>query len=163
MSMRLTALSIQFTTLLYILTYVPYMMITRALATQENSELGRPLSGLEILPATLIISTGMLIVFVWWSGWWRSAHRVRIGPFEMPWPTKWTLLAGIGTSLLLFTVPLSLTFEGVSIPFIQLVMRGDVLVIAPLVDLLAGRKVRWLHDRLFHATECDDAHREERR
>jgi hypothetical protein len=131
------------TTLLYIITYVPYMMITRALATQPNAELGRPLSGLEILPATLIISTVMLILFVWWSGWWRSAHRVRVGRFELPWPTKWTLIAGVGTSLLLFTVPLSLTFEGVSIPFIQLVMRGDVLVIAPLVDLLSGRKVRW--------------------
>ena len=46
-------------------------------------------------------------------------------------------------SLVLFTVPLSFTFEGVSIPFIQLIMRGDILVIAPLVDLLFGRKVRW--------------------
>lgn len=141
--MRLASLSIQLTTLLYIITYVPYMMITRALATQPNEELGRPLTGLEILPATLIISTVMLVVFVWLSGWWRSAHRVQIGSLQIPWPTKWTLLAGLGTSLLLFTVPLSLTFEGVSIPFIQLVMRGDVLVIAPLVDLIAGRKVRW--------------------
>jgi hypothetical protein len=49
----------------------------------------------------------------------------------------------VGTSLLLFTVPLSLTFEGVSIPFMQLLMRGDVLIIAPLVDLAFGRKVRW--------------------
>ena len=46
-------------------------------------------------------------------------------------------------ALVLFTVPLSFTFEGVSVPFIQLIMRGDILIIAPIVDLLFGRKVRW--------------------
>lgn len=141
--MRLTRMPIEITTLLYLAAYVPYMMITRALSTTPNAELGRPLSGLETLPATLIISTVMLVAFVWLSGWWKSAHRVTVGGLRIPFPTRWTAIAGVGTSLLLFTVPLSLTFEGVSIPFIQLVMRGDVLVIAPLVDLIAGRKVRW--------------------
>lgn len=141
--MRLTRLPIEITTLFYLLMYVPYMMIARALSTTPNEELGRPLSGLETLPATLVISTVMLVVFVWLSGWWRSAHYVTVRGWRIPCPTKWTALAGVGTSLLLFTVPLSLTFEGVSIPFIQLVMRGDVLVIAPLVDLLAGRRVKW--------------------
>lgn len=141
--MRLTRLPIEITTLLYLAMYVPYMMITRALSTTPNADLGRPLSGLESLPATLIISTVMLGVFVWLSGWWKSAHHIMVGGWRIPFPTKWTALAGVGTSLLLFTVPLSLTFEGVSIPFIQLIMRGDVLVIAPLVDLISGRKVRW--------------------
>lgn len=141
--MRLTRMPIEITTLLYLAAYVPYMMITRALSTTPNAELGRPLSGLETLPATLIISTAMLAAFVWLSGWWKSAHHVMVGSLRIPFPTRWTAIAGIGTSLLLFTVPLSLTFEGVSIPFIQLVMRGDVLIIAPLVDLIAGRKVRW--------------------
>ena len=40
-------------------------------------------------------------------------------------------------------MPLSLTFRGVSIPFIQLLMRGDILIIAPLVDVMFGRRVRW--------------------
>jgi len=52
-------------------------------------------------------------------------------------------MSGFGTALVLFTVPLSFTFQGVSIPFIQLLMRGDILVIAPLVDLMFGRRVRW--------------------
>ena len=51
-------------------------------------------------------------------------------------PTRYTLLSAVGTALILFTVPLSLTFTDVSIPFIQLLMRGDILLIAPLVDLL---------------------------
>ena len=141
--MRLTRLPIELTTLFYLVTYVPYMLITRMLTTTPNEQLGRPLTGLEILPATLVISTVMLVLFVWLSGWWRSAHRISIGGLSIPFPTRWTALAGVGTSLLLFTVPLSLTFEGVSIPFIQLLMRGDVLIIAPLVDLMSGRRVRW--------------------
>ena len=62
---------------------------------------------------------------------------------RIPVPTRYTLLSGVGTALVLFTVPLSFTFEGVSIPFIQLLMRGDILLIAPIVDLMFGRKVRW--------------------
>jgi drug/metabolite transporter (DMT)-like permease len=141
--MSLTRLPIEAATLLYILTYVPYMLITRMLATTPNRELGRPLTGLETLPSVLIASTVFLVLFIWLSGWVRSAHHVEIAGVRVPSPTKWTAVAGVGTSFLLFTVPLSLTFEGVSIPFIQLLMRGDVLIIAPLVDLIAGRKVRW--------------------
>ncbi len=141
--MRLTRLPIEITTLLYLVMYVPYILITRHLTTVPNEELGRPYTGLEILPATLLIGIVMLVLFVWLSGWWRSAHRYRIGGLSVPGPTRWTFLAGIGTSLLLFTVPLSLTFEDVSIPFMQLLMRGDVLIIAPVVDLIAGRRVRW--------------------
>ena len=141
--MRLTRLPIEAATFLYVMTYVPYMLITRMLATTPNGQLGRPLTGLETLPAVLIVSTLFLVLFVWLSGWWRSARQIRLGALRLPAPTRWTTVAGIGTSFLLFTVPLSLTFEGVSIPFIQLLMRGDVLIIAPLVDLIAGRKVRW--------------------
>jgi hypothetical protein len=61
----------------------------------------------------------------------------------VPVPTRYTVLSGVGTALVLFTVPLSFTFTNVSIPFIQLLMRGDILVIAPLVDFMFGRRVRW--------------------
>jgi drug/metabolite transporter (DMT)-like permease len=49
----------------------------------------------------------------------------------------------VGATLLLVSVPLSYTFAGVSIPFVQLLMRGDIIIIAPVVDVLCGRKVRW--------------------
>jgi hypothetical protein len=47
--------------------------------------------------------------------------------------------------MLLVTVPLSYTFTEVSIPTVQLLMRGDVLLVAPLVDLMLGRRVLWYH------------------
>jgi hypothetical protein len=141
--MRLTRMPIELASLLYLLMYLPYMLITRALSTTVDLQLGRPLTGLETLPAVMIMGGALIFVFIGVSGWWRSAHHVTLGGRNFPVPTKWTALSGVGTAFLLFTVPLSLTFKGVSIPFMQLLMRGDVLIIAPLVDVVAGRKVRW--------------------
>ncbi len=128
---------------LYALAYVPYMVITKQLASIPAATLGRPLSGLEILPASLIVSGLLTFAFIGLSGWWRAAHQGRIGGLPVPLPTGWTFLSGVCTALVLFTVPMSLTFKGVSIPFIQLLMRGDVLLLAPLVDLVFRRKVGW--------------------
>jgi drug/metabolite transporter (DMT)-like permease len=129
--------------LLYFLAYLPNVIITKLVTSTPHPGLGRPLSGLETLPASLIISTLLTYLFIWASGWHRDANAVQIAGARVPVPTKYTLLSGLGTALVLFTVPLSFTFEGVSIPFIQLLMRGDILLIAPLVDLMFGRKVRW--------------------
>jgi drug/metabolite transporter (DMT)-like permease len=136
-------LGIELLSLLYFACYVPYAIVTRWLSTVLYVPYGRALTGLEILPATTILSGIFTLAFVWFSGWLRHAHQVKFFGRSWPSPTRWTFVSGIGTAMLLFTVPLSFTFQGVSIPFMQLLMRGDVLVIAPLVDLLAGRKVRW--------------------
>ncbi len=129
--------------LLYFLTYLPNVIVTKLVTSQPHAGLGRPLTGLETLPASLIISLVLTYAFIWWSGWHRDANAVQIGGARVPVPTRYTLLSGFGTALVLFTVPLSFTIPDVSIPFIQLLMRGDILIIAPLVDLLFGRRVRW--------------------
>lgn len=129
--------------LLYFIFYLPNVIITKLVTSTPHPELGRPLTGLETLPASLIISTVLTYLFIWWVGWHRDANGVMIAGRRIPIPTKWTLISGFGTALVLFTVPLSFTFENVSIPFMQLLMRGDILLIAPLVDLAFGRRVRW--------------------
>jgi len=141
--MKKHALPLEGYVLLYLLAYLPNVIITKLLSSQPHADLGGPLSGLEILPSSLIISTVLTYLFIWLSGWHKDAHSRMIGRIRVPLPTRYTLLSGLGTALVLFTVPLSFTFEGVSIPFIQLLMRGDILIIAPLVDIMFGRKVRW--------------------
>lgn len=136
-------LPLELIVLSYFLMYVPYFVIMRWLAITPAVEYGRPLTGLEILPATQILSGAATLAFVWLAGWWRFAHHFKVGGMTLARPTWGTLISGFCTALILVTVPLSVTFEGVSIPFIQLLMRGDVLIIAPLVDLATGRKVRW--------------------
>ncbi|MEO9131149.1 MAG: hypothetical protein ABI240_08075 [Sphingomonas sp.] len=128
---------------LYFIFYLPNVIITKLLTSLPHGALGRPLTGLETLPASLILNTLMTYGFIWWSGWHRDANAVKLGGLRIPMPTRYTLVSGIGTALIVFTVPLSFTFKGVSIPFIQLLMRGDILIIAPLVDLMFGRRVRW--------------------
>ena len=140
---RLRRLSLEGWVGLYLLLYLPNVMITRYVTTTPHGALGRPLTGLETLPASLIFNWLFTYLFIAVSGWHRDAHAVPVGRWRVPVPTRLTLLSGLGTALVLFTVPLSLTFQGVSIPFIQLIMRGDILIIAPIVDLLFGRRVRW--------------------
>ncbi len=135
--------SIELLSVLYLASYVPYATLTRWLATIPYAPLGRPLTGLEVLPAVIITSGALTYAFAWASGWWREAHCSSLLGIRIPRPTRWTLLSGAGAALLLFTVPLSFTFRNVSIPFMQLLMRGDVLLVAPMVDILLGRRVRW--------------------
>lgn len=136
-------LPLEMTLVFYMLAYIPSIILTKLTTSQTVAAFGRPLNGLETLPSTLIINMVLTLAFFWISGWHRDARSVPVGPVRVPVPTKYTFLSGIGTSLILFTVPLSFTIEGVSIPFMQLLMRGDILIIAPIIDLMFGRKVRW--------------------
>jgi drug/metabolite transporter (DMT)-like permease len=140
---RGAALGIEWIVLLYFLSYLPNVVFTRLTTSGLHPQLGRSLVGLEILPASLILNLLLTYIFIWWSGWHRDANSTRVAGIRVPVPTRYTFLSGIGTALILFTVPLSLTFINVSIPFIQLLMRGDILVIAPLVDLMFKRRVHW--------------------
>jgi drug/metabolite transporter (DMT)-like permease len=128
---------------LYFLMYLPNVIITRLVTSIPNAGLGRAPTGLETLPASLIINLVLTYLFIWLSGWHRRANAVQVAGKRIPVPTRYTLISGLGTAFILFTVPLSFTFQNVSIPFIQLLMRGDILLIAPLVDLFFGRRVRW--------------------
>jgi drug/metabolite transporter (DMT)-like permease len=141
--MKLTRLPIEAATLLYVSFYIPYMVIARALSSFVMPGEERTLSGLETLPPVLILGSVFTLVFIVAMGWHRKANQVVMLGVSLPCPRWSTLLSGVGAAMLLFTVPLSLTFEGVSIPYMQLLMRGDVLLIAPLIDILFGRRVRW--------------------
>src|ERR1019366_1944779 len=112
-------------TLAYLVMWVPYISLTRYLAVASQGALGRPLSGFEILPISLTASWAVTYLFFAASGWWKAAHQFKLGTISLPRPTRWTVLAGVGAALLMIAVPLSYTFSGVSIPFVELLMRGD--------------------------------------
>jgi hypothetical protein len=135
--------SVEIMTLAYFICYLPYIMVTRHLASQDQVALGRPLTGLEILPGMLIVAALLTFAFSWAMGWFRNVRRVQVGPFSLPLGTRDTRLLGLCTAVILVTVPISYTLVGVSIPLIQLLMRGDILIIAPLVDKLNKRLVHW--------------------
>lgn len=119
--------------------YVPYSAITKAL-TSSGIRDGATVTGLALLPIMTVTSMLAMLVTISALGWWRYARPVGR---RWPRPNRWTFLSGIATATIVVTTTLAYTFEGVSLPFVMLVMRGGVLVLAPVVDLMASRAIRW--------------------
>ena len=124
----------------YFAAYAPYSALTKALS---DGQLGDKVPGNRILPVSTMASFIAMVLFVFATGWWKVATRRKVGSLEVPTPTRWTALSGLCGATILTTTTLAYTIEGVSIVFMMLLMRGGVLLMAPLVDALSGRKVRW--------------------
>ncbi len=128
----------------YFACYVPYSLLTKIMSKGLLPSLdGHGLAGFSILPVTAIATLLTMIIVISVLGWWKYAKHSTVFGISIPHPTKWTLLSGIFTSLIIGTTTLAYTFEGVSIVFAMLLMRGGVLIIAPIVDTLTKRHVRW--------------------
>jgi hypothetical protein len=125
----------------YFLAYAPYSALTKALS---EGAVGPVRTGLEILPLTLFsLMVGMYAV-LFATGWWKEARgKLTLGPITLPAPRKRTLLSGIATAAVIVTATLAYSFEGVSIVLMMLLMRGGVLVMAPVIDLNSQRRVPW--------------------
>lgn len=125
----------------YALAYAPYSALTKALS---DGVFRKARSGLEILPLTLLtVMVGMYSV-LFATGWWRSARgRWKVGKLVLPAPRRETFLSGLATAAVIITATLAYSFEGVSIVLVMLLMRGGVLVMAPVIDLNSQRRVPW--------------------
>lgn len=128
----------------YFACYAPYTALTKAIT---DGRLGTRIGGFELLPPTTLASLVGMMLFLSLMGWWKHASHVTILGASVPTPTRWTLLSGLCTAAIIATTTLAYTFEGVSIVFMMLLMRGGVLVIAPIVDLVSRRRVHW-HSRV---------------
>lgn len=124
----------------YFAAYAPYSFLTKALS---DGHLGPPVPGNSILPISTSASFVVMVVFLASTGWWRSASKRTVFGREVPVPTRWTLLSGLCGATILTTTTLAYTISGVSIVFMMLLMRGGMLVMAPIVDALSRRHVNW--------------------
>jgi hypothetical protein len=127
----------------YFACYAPYSALTKALSSGLLEGMTRGISGLELLPWSTLASLVGMFVFLTVKGWWRYAgHRAVLG-VRVPCPGRWTLLSGLCSAAIIGTTTLAYTFQGTSIVFMMLLMRGGVLALAPIVDKASGRRVRW--------------------
>lgn len=138
---RIGSYSIWFFAFGYFASYVPYSALTKAVSSGQIG--GTPVSGVELLPVSALASLVGMFMFISAMRWWRYASTVRLGSLQLPRPTRYTFLSGVCTAGVIATTTLAYTFDGVSIVFMMLLMRGGVLILAPIVDALAGRKVQW--------------------
>lgn len=127
----------------YFICYWPYSALTKALSKGLLPGMFDGIPSFELLPISAMGAVIGMIAFITYKKWWKKAGQKKIMGLEVPWPTKWTFLSGICCTFIIATTTLAYTFPGVSIVFVMLLMRGGVLIIAPLVDFFCKRKVRW--------------------
>ncbi len=123
----------------YFAAYVPYAALTKVL-TSGMIETGGYLDGLELLPPSVMATVFTAFMFLWLTGWWRAAVR----PGErIPRPTWFTAASGICSGGIIATTTLAYTFGAAGIVLVMLMLRGGLLILAPLVDMITGRKIKW--------------------
>lgn len=126
----------------YFACYVPYAAMTKMLSTPLIDTGHGPVGSLEILPSTVMASVVTMVLFLVATGWWRHAGRRTVAGLSLPMPRKLTALSGLCSSGIIATTTLAYTL-GASALVLALFMRGGVLVIAPIIDGISRRKVRW--------------------
>lgn len=126
----------------YFACYAPYSALTKAVSRGLLPGMRGGVDGMALLPVTAVASLLAMLAFMLLSGWWRYATRYPIAGRSVPGPTRLTLASGLATAMIIATTTLAYTFTGTSIVFMMLLMRGGVLVLAPLADWVGRRPVR---------------------
>jgi protein-tyrosine-phosphatase len=127
----------------YFILYAPYTFLIKVLTTRLWPGVDGHVSGFQLLPAVIISTAIVLPVIVSFKGWWKYAGRRQFFGVSIPFPSALVFLSGLGTAIIIGTTTLIFTLTEVSIVFALLLMRGGVLIIAPVVDRLFKRRVRW--------------------
>ena len=143
---QLAALGIAALCFGYFASYVPYSMMTKMITDGLFSGMnGVGFSGFEIQPVVVLGSFVSMYVFITAAGWWKYATHSKVLGISFPRPQWFTIISGLCTSGQIITTTLAYTFSGISIVFAMLLMRGGVLIIAPMVDLLVRRRKRKIY------------------
>ena len=112
----------------YFAAYAPYCTMVKMLTSGAH-----PAAGMVLLPAVIAGTVVSALVAVTLLGWWKYWRR----------PPAGVVFSGAAAAAIIATTTLAYSFRGISIVLALLLLRGGVLLIAPLVDLAWGRTVRW--------------------
>ena len=123
--------------------YAPYSALIKATTTGLLPSTDGPVTGFTILPATVISTAVVMMAIASLLGWWKYASRRRFLGVSIICPSPLVFISGFGTAIIIGTTTLAYTFTGISILFALLMLRAGVLILAPIIDLLFRRRVRW--------------------
>jgi len=127
----------------YFIFYLPYISLIKIIATGLWPGKHQTVSGFELLPAAIIATAVVLPLIIMFLGWWKHTSRREFFGRRIPCPSPWLFLSGAATAIIIGTTTLAYTFKGVPIMLAMVILRAGVLVIAPVVDLVFKRRVRW--------------------
>jgi protein-tyrosine-phosphatase len=125
----------------YYLFYTPYSGLTKALS--KGLLTGAPVSGAVLLPASVMATVVCMLGFITAMNWWTYAGRREFFGVSIPFPRRETFLSAICMATIIGTTTLAFSFGGISIVLVLVLLRGGVLILAPLVDTIRQRRVRW--------------------
>jgi len=130
----------------YFASYVPYSMMTKMITDGLFSGMdGVGFSGFEIQPVIVLGSFISMYFFITSARWWKYCTHSKLFGISLPRPQWFTFISGLCTASQIITTTLAYTFSGISIVFAMLLMRGGVLIIAPMVDLLVKKRKRRIY------------------
>jgi len=127
----------------YYLSYTPYSGLTKALSSGLLPGTHGAVLGPVLLPVSAIATLAGMFGFITVAGWWKYAGRRTFFGISVPFPRKLTFLSGVCMATIMGTTTLAFSFAGLSIVLVLVLLRGGTLVIAPIVDHIVGRRVRW--------------------
>jgi uncharacterized membrane protein YdcZ (DUF606 family) len=130
----------------YFATYVPYSMMTKMITKGLFAGMnGEGLAGFELQPIAFLANIVALTAFFSLAGWWKHAKHSTILGVSIPRPRWYTFLSGLCTGGVIMTTTIAYTFDGISIVFAMLLMRGGVLIMGPIVDTIARKRKRRIY------------------
>lgn len=127
----------------YYLSYTPYSGLTKALSSGLLPGTNGPVLGPVLLPLSAVGTVAGMFGFITVTGWWKYAGRREFFGVRIPFPRKLTFLSGVCLATIMGTTTLAFTFGGLGIVLVLVLLRAGTLIIAPVVDQIVGRRVRW--------------------
>jgi protein-tyrosine-phosphatase len=127
----------------YYISYTPYSGLTKALSSGLLTGAQGPVAGSVLLPISAIATVFGMFGFITVMGWWKYAGRREFFGVQVPFPRRLTFFSGVCLATIMGTTTLAFTFGGLSIVLVLVLLRGGTLIIAPVVDHIVGRRVRW--------------------
>ena len=127
----------------YYLSYTPYSGLTKALSSGLLPGAHGAVSGPLLLPVSAIATVVGMFAFITLKGWWKYAGHHEFFGVSVPFPRRLTFLSGVCMATIMGTTTLAFTFGGLSIVLVLVLLRAGTLIIAPVIDRIVGRRVRW--------------------
>lgn len=123
--------------------YTPYSGLTKALSNGLLPGTQGPVKGTVLLPVSALATAAGMLSFITLMGWWKHAGRRQYFGVNIPFPRRLTFLSGVCMAIIMGTTTLAFSFGGLSIVLVLVLLRGGTLIIAPVVDAIVQRRVRW--------------------